>query len=127
MEYKYHHLHLICSDPNKMEKWLQDTFGARTVERRMFGTAPGMAMDVGGVPIYLRAKRDDEQSHGDASGMRYAYDHLGLGTTDFDGAIADLRKKGVEFVQEPSKTPSGYRICFIKGPDNVRFEILESH
>ena len=44
---------------------------------------------------------------------------------DLDEAAADLRRRGAEFYSEPRLLRPGLKIAFVRGPDDVRIEILE--
>lgn len=124
MNYRYHHLHLICSDLNKMESFFTGDLGAKLVERRKFGTADGATLDLNGVLINLRVQREGDKVTGDSSQERFGYDHLGLQVDDLDKAYQQLSAKGYKFITPPS--PSGnMKIAFFKGPDNITIELLQ--
>ena len=67
MKYRYHHLHLICSDLEEMIHFFSETLGAELVARRKFGTSDGASLDLSGVLINLRVAREHETVvHGDS-------------------------------------------------------------
>ena len=43
----------------------------------------------------------------------------------FVAKAAELKAKGVEFVLEPMQMRPDLRIAFVRGPDDVRIELLE--
>jgi hypothetical protein len=45
--------------------------------------------------------------------------------TGIDAIAADLRKKGVEFTQEPHSPRPGIKICFLRGPQGISIELLD--
>ncbi len=124
MTYKYHHLHLICNDLDQMTEFFSETLGAKLVERRKFGTADGVSLDLNGCPIYLRVPREDEGTLEDASRTRSGYDHLGLEVEDVDTAYNQLVDKGFTFPVPPN-TVGNVRIAFLKGPENITIELLQ--
>ncbi len=56
---------------------------------------------------------------------RYGEDHFGVEVDDLDEVAADLKKRGVVFGMEPRDFGPGLRIAFVRGPDNVRIELME--
>jgi catechol 2,3-dioxygenase-like lactoylglutathione lyase family enzyme len=84
MKYQLHHFHLICSDLDKMIKFLTNTLGGKFVSFRKFGTADGAVIDLAGAPIFLRVARDGEEITGDQSRSTYGYHHIGLKVEDLD-------------------------------------------
>ena len=44
---------------------------------------------------------------------------------DVFGAVEELRSKGAEIVVEPHEIRPGVKIAFVRGPENVRIELLE--
>ena len=74
----------------------------------------------------LRLTITDRPASAIGEDRNMGYDHLAVGTSDFEGAVRDLREKGVEFWLEPRRPAPGQGIAFIKGPDNSKIELLES-
>src|SRR5262245_14478023 len=52
-------------------------------------------------------------------------DHFGLAVSGIDAVAADLKKKGVEFTQEPHSPRPGIKICFLRGPQGISIELLD--
>ena len=42
-----------------------------------------------------------------------------------DEAVAELKRRGADFMMEPRAIRPGVRIAFVRAPDNVRIELLE--
>jgi catechol 2,3-dioxygenase-like lactoylglutathione lyase family enzyme len=124
MTYRYHHLHLICSDLEEMIQFFTETLGAHLIRRRKFGTADGAMLDLQGTPVNLRVARQDEDVSGDSARERYGYDHLGLEVDDVDAAFRELKGKGFRFMIEP-RDVEDVRVAFFKGPDNVTMELIQ--
>src|ERR1700744_2933369 len=54
------------------------------------------------------------------------YGHIAITTDDIHGALANLAEQGIEPEQAPSSVrEGGSLLCFVKGPDGYRIEIIE--
>ena len=124
MANRYHHIHLICTDLHATETFFAD-LGAPVVERRKFGAADGAIVNLAGTHIYLRTRREGDTLSGDSSAPRYGYDHLGVQVDDIDTAYKTLSAKGYKFTMTPQQQGQ-MRIAFLKGPDNITVEILQT-
>lgn len=124
MKYRLHHLHLVCSDLDKMINFLTNTLGGKFVSFRKFGTADGAMIDLAGAPIYLRVARDGEVMSGDQSHASYGYHHIGLRVEDLDASYAELKGQGFAFSTIPTATPHG-KMAFFQGPDNIIIELVQ--
>jgi catechol 2,3-dioxygenase-like lactoylglutathione lyase family enzyme len=51
--------------------------------------------------------------------------HVCVQVDDIDGAVAELRGKGVEFLSEPIYHESGIRWAYCRDPDGITAELLE--
>ena len=125
MAYRFHHLHIICKDLEKMITFFTAVLGAGLVARQKFGTADGASLDLHGTTINLRVSREDDQLVGDASQSRYGYDHIGLEVEDIETAFNDLTALGFTFLVPPREIPN-LKIAFFKGPEDITFELIET-
>lgn len=124
MAYRYHHLHLICADLAKTEAFFTQDLGATVTEHRKFGTADGAVLDLHGIRINLRTRRDGDAITGDSANPRYGYDHLAFEVDDIEAAHKTLSGKGYAFVGPPQQMPD-MKVAFFKGPDNITVELIE--
>ena len=124
MNYRLHHLHLICKDLEAMIGFFTDALGATLIAKKKFGTADGASLDLQGTTVNLRVAREDEDIAGDASRTTFGYDHLGLQVDDVDAAYRDLKKRGFSFFMEPKDIPN-LRIAFFKGPEDITIELVQ--
>ena len=124
MNYRFHHIHVICKDLEGMINFFTDALGATLVARKKFGTADGASLDLQGTTVNLRVAREDEKMVGDASQGRYGYDHLGLQVDDVDAAYRDLKNRGYSFFMEPKDIPD-LRIAFFRGPEDITIELVQ--
>ena len=124
MNFRFHHIHLICKDLEGMIDFFTGVLGASLVARKTFGTADGASLDLQGSIINLRVSREDEDMAGDASRTAFGYDHLGLQVDDVDAAYGDLKEKGFSFFMPPKDIPD-LRIAFFKGPEDITIELVQ--
>ncbi len=124
MSYRFHHVHIICKDLEKMIAFFTEVLAAKLIDRRKFGTANGASLDLDGTIINLRVAREDEQMVGDASQSTYGFDHIGLEVEDIEKAYADLMECGYSFFMPPKEIPS-MKIAFFRGPEDITIELCQ--
>ena len=124
MNYRLHHLHVICRDLEGMIEFFCEALGATLLARKKFGTADGASLDLQGTTVNLRVAREDEQMAGDASRTSFGWDHIGLLVEDVDAAFEDLKNRGFSFFMEPKDIPD-LRIAFFKGPEDITIELVQ--
>ena len=125
MTYRFHHVHLLCSDLEGMIGFFTENLGAGLVARRNFGGADGATLDLNGTAVNLRVARDDEEILGDSSRPMYGYNHIALEVEDIDAAYRDLADKGFEFTMTPRDFEK-FRIAFFNGPDSISIELIQT-
>ena len=123
--YEFHHIHLFCSDLEATARWFIDGVGATLVGRGESRGVPSVTLNLGGAPVLLRPAREGE-SLADAGARRFGTDHFGLKVSDIDATVETLRSRGVFIEVEPWDFSPSMRIAFIKGPDEVRIELVQS-
>jgi len=122
--YRFHHIHVFCSDLDATERWFIDAFDAQVAERRNSRGTPQTILMLGQLQLMLRPRRPDESLDPSVS-THFGIDHFGLGVDDLDAVAADLRRRGIPLEVEPMEWRPGLRIAFVRGPDDVRIELLE--
>lgn len=124
--YKYDHLHIISPDPLSAAQFFVDKFDASV---KSSGTAPNgtpmVAVDFHGANLFFMGRPDAPEAGALDPRKSYGLEHFGVVTDDLDSAVAELKAKGVEFVQDITNFRPGIRISFLKGPDNTIIELLE--
>ena len=124
--YWFYHMHLISPDPLKTAEFYEMAFDARRVAVM---PRPGgrvvVELNIKGTRLVIMSPRDESQSAEDSPKKRYGLEHFGLQTDNLDAAVADLKAKGVRFVEEVRVAPSGARIAFLLAPENVLIELVE--
>lgn len=123
MKFKYHHLHLLCSDLNTSIYFFKDLLGATLSGLKKFGAADGAMLELSGIKIFLRSKSENESIEENLQSISYGYDHLALEVDDINKAYRTLTKEGYQFSSPPdiNKTKN---IIFLKGPDNITIELI---
>ena len=106
MSFRFHHVHIICKDLEKMIEFFTEGLGAGLVRRKKFGTADGASLDLQGTTINLRVARADEKLEGDASRTVYGYNHIGLEVEEIEVAYTDLSAQGYSFSCPPPTSPN---------------------
>jgi catechol 2,3-dioxygenase-like lactoylglutathione lyase family enzyme len=124
MTYRFHHLHLICQDLEKMIGFFTGALGAALVVRKKFGPSDGATLDLQGTTVNLRVPREGEPTETAGPRSVLGYDHIGLTVGDVDAAYADLSAKGFEFITPPTDIPE-VRIAFFKGPEDIVIELMQ--
>jgi catechol 2,3-dioxygenase-like lactoylglutathione lyase family enzyme len=125
LDFEFNHVHIFCSDLEATERWLVDGIGATVMERRDSNGAPAVELRLAGTRLLIRAGREGEEL-APAGARHFGTDHFGLGVRDLDATAAELKRRGVFFEMEPRQFRPGVRIAFVKGPDNVRIELVEA-
>ncbi len=124
--YSYDHVHIISPDPESAAAFFVDKFGATINGTGTAGDGTPMVMlSLGGVNIFFKGRADKPAAETPPPGSTYGLEHLGIVTDDLDAAVAELKAKGVNFVQEITNFRPGIRISFLLGPDDTLIELLE--
>ncbi len=122
--YYFDHVHIVSEDPKNVADYFRTKFDAKVIETVQDGK-PRIDVDLNGLNIFLyRAAQEDNLPA--CSSSRYkGLDHFGLRVDDLDKACAELKRRGVQFTMEPNAVRPGLKIAFVRGPENIRIEILE--
>jgi lactoylglutathione lyase len=123
--YRFDHIHLLSRDPKATAEYYRKMFDAQVIETPQPDGSTRIDLDLNGLPIYIfRVKPEEDVPLGPAA--RYlGLDHFGFMVNNLDEAVAELKKRGGEFVIEPRTVRPGLRIAYIRAPENVRIELLE--
>jgi catechol 2,3-dioxygenase-like lactoylglutathione lyase family enzyme len=124
MSYRFHHVHIICKDLEKMIRFFTEVLAAELIARRKFGTADGAVVELDGATINLRYAREDEKMVGDASQSTFGYDHIGLEVDDIQTAFKELTARGYTFLMPPTEIPHMI-IAFFRGPEDITIELCQ--
>ncbi len=123
--YTYDHIHVRTKDPEGMAGFFETMFGATVLNRIQSDGVPRVDLDVNGLAIFIASVAPEEHIDSNPSDPHLGLDHFGFRVDDIDGAVEDLRGKGAEIYVEPRTIRPGVRIAFVRGPDDVRIELLQ--
>ena len=99
-------------------KILDDTVRASGNRFIRCETSDGIVVNISG------ARTDEQMGNGDAS-AHWGLEHFGIEVDDLDAEIKRLGDLGAKLLDGPTDSPTGMRIAFIQGPDDVRIELLQ--
>ncbi len=123
--YTYDHIHVRTKDPEGMAGFFETMFGAKVLRLIQSDGVPRVDLDVNGLAIFIASVQPEEHIDLSPRDPHLGLDHFGFRVDDIDGAVEDLRSKGAEIYVEPRTIRPGVRIAFVRGPDDVRIEILQ--
>ena len=123
--YTYDHIHVRTKDPEGMAGFFETMFGAKVLRLIQSDGVPRVDLDVNGLAIFIASVPPEEHIDLSPRDPHLGLDHFGFRVDDIDGAVEDLRGKGAEIYVEPRTIRPGVRIAFVRGPDDVRIEILQ--
>ena len=123
--YTYDHIHVRTKDPEGMASFFETMFGAKVLRLIQSDGAPRVDLDVNGLAIFIASVSPEEHIDLSPRDPHLGLDNFGFRVDDIDGAVEDLRGKGAEIYVEPRTIRPGVRIAFVRGPDDVRIEILQ--
>ena len=117
-EYWFDHIHLRSPDPVKTAEFYEQMFGAHRVSMRDEGDGRAMVkLDLNGTTILINQQIGDNAQAGLV--------HFGIGTDNLDEAVEAMKARGVEFTQDVREVRPGFRISFLKAPEDVSIELQE--
>lgn len=125
MNYRFDHIHLLCSNLENTIDFFTGVLGARLVARKKFGPADGASLDLNQTTVNLRVAAENEPVNPDASRPTYGYHHICVVVDDMDAAVQELSDKKVEFIVAPKTTPDNLRVAFFRGPDDIVIELMQ--
>jgi lactoylglutathione lyase len=122
--YHFDHVHIVSEDPKNIADYFRTAFDAKVVETVQDGK-PRIDVDLNGLNIFIFRTAPEDNLPGCSPGRYRGLDHFGLWVDDLDGACAELKRRGVQFTMEPNVVRPGLKIAFVRGPENIRIEILQ--
>ncbi len=123
-QFGFHHIHLRSPDPEATAKFYEKMFGAELIRSTVQGK-PRLDMKVGGVSFYILPTEAGASAPAPSSPY-LGLDHIGFGVTGIDAIVKDLKAKGASFTMEPNDIRPGVRIAFLRGPENVSIELVDT-
>jgi lactoylglutathione lyase len=127
MAFRINHIHLKAPDPGRTAEWYVKAFKFKIVsdDVRHFGDRFIRCLsEDGAMGINISGARTGESpGPGDAS-IHYGLEHFGVDSEDIDADVARLVSLGAKLLEGPIRMPTGARIAFLHGPDDVRIELV---
>ena len=123
--YRYDHMHVRSRDVKKTAEYYHQMFDAEIVESIQSDGKPRTDLDLNGLTIFIAAVPPDATVPLAPADAYVGLDHFGLRVDDMDDAVAELKRRGADFMMEPRTIRPGVKIAFVRAPDNVRIELLE--
>jgi catechol 2,3-dioxygenase-like lactoylglutathione lyase family enzyme len=128
MKYAINHVHIRSSDPRASASWYEKYFDARILwEREIMPGTVTVSMEVGG-PVRLNISSkpvgsSDEKSVAELN--RLGLEHFGFDVLDLESELHRLEDDGIRVVLPLTEVPTGARLAYIEGPDNVLIELVQ--
>ena len=119
--YSYDHIHLRIRDPMETARYFNRMFDAEVLESVQ--SDGQLHLDLNGLTIFIA--RADENTPSGPVDPHLGLDHFGLRVENLDAAVTELKERGAKFAVEPCDFRPGLRFAFVRGPDDVRIELLE--
>jgi lactoylglutathione lyase len=123
--YEFDHVHILTKDPRAVAEYFQRVFDAKILESVQSDGKTRIDADLNGLMIFIMPVAPGENLPASPAGRYLGLDHFGLKVKNLDEAVAELKRRGAEFVVEPHSPRSGLKMSFIRGPENVWIELLE--
>lgn len=124
--FSINHIHLKAPDPRKTAQWYVDNFGAKIAgEGEGLGGSLTVRIDIGGSRINITSAQKEKTLPEGTASEHYGLEHFGFHTDDIEGTMSKLQAQGIEVLLPITQSATGSRISYIKGPDNVRIELVQ--
>ncbi len=131
--YVFDHFHLLTPEPKATAEWYHRMFDAEIIESVQSDGKKRIDINLCGVMVFLAdgklAARLEKNPAGkpDSAPPRayFGLDHFGFRVDNLDEAVKELKKRGAELAVELTALRPGSRIAYVRGPDNVRIELVE--
>jgi catechol 2,3-dioxygenase-like lactoylglutathione lyase family enzyme len=123
-EYRYHHIHLISSEPLKTSEFYEKMFGARKTSVEQLDSGALVNLELGGGFISVMPPRKQPLIPA-IGGTVLGIEHFGLKTDNLKQAVTELKAKGVVFAKDIIEPKPGFKTSFLVAPENVLVELFE--
>ncbi|HEY7462164.1 MAG TPA: VOC family protein [Gemmatimonadota bacterium] len=119
------HTMIRVKDLERSVGWYRDVLGMREESRRVLAKADATILfltDGGEHRIELTYNHDGRDYQ-----LGNQFGHFAFAVADLDAEKDRLERLGISFTRGPYQvTPGGSRIAFIKDPDGIEIELIES-
>jgi len=123
--FKIDHFHIFATDLEGTARWYHDKLGAKVLRSLQSNGKSRIDLKFGETMIYLaELPKDSPRIPREYFGPLPGLEHIGFHVDDVDAAVEQLRGEGVDILLEPMEVRPFVRIAFVKGPDDIRIELL---
>jgi len=124
--FTWEHVHLRSPDPAATAAWYEKMLGAEVIRTPQTDGATRIDLTLGGgQKVFIAPANPKLSTAAPPQAPYYGLEHIGLTVTDIDGAVTELKGKGVEFTMDPTTVRPGVRIAFMRGPEGVLIELIQ--
>jgi catechol 2,3-dioxygenase-like lactoylglutathione lyase family enzyme len=117
------HVHIHASDPAKTIEFFVSFFGARVIQEfetlgrklTIMSLGDKSKLSILHLPPAVEKPKPEMAS----------INHIGIEVENIEDLIHRLKEKGFSFPVDLTQSPSGAKIAFCLGPDNVYLELIE--
>ena len=127
-EYRINHVHIRAVDPRTSAAWYEQHFNAKIVsEREVMPNTVTIGMQMGGATrLNISSQPPGSSAERSAAALnRLGLEHFGFDVADIAAEMARLTAAGVRVVLPITATPTGSKLSYIEGPDDVLIELVE--
>ena len=124
--FKLTHIHLRSPNPRNAAQWYVDNLEARIVgEGRGLGDSLAIRMELGGASVTVSGSPTGNPLPESSTEYHWGLEHFGVEVDDLYSQIKHLGDLGARLIAGPTNSPTGMRIVFIQGPDDIRIELMQ--
>ncbi len=84
-----------------------------------------MRIELGGTRFNISSAAEGESLPAGTADSHYGLEHFGLHTDNIEATMAALKDGGTEVLLPVTQVASGSKIAYVKGPENVRIELVQ--
>jgi len=114
-----YHATLPVWDLDASERFWRELLGVRRHAKPSYVPEMVVFLDLGNTMLHL-VRYGDEVPRPDVRST-----HLAIAVDDLDGALAEVKARGLEVLREPTGRPDGARCFYFVDPDGNRVELIE--
>jgi lactoylglutathione lyase len=123
--YTYDHIHLRTKDVPAMADYFAKVFDAKKVESVQSDGVHRTDLDLDGLIIFIAPVAADADIPAGPKDPYLGLDHFGLRVDNVDETVEELKKRGADISDGPRTIRPGVRIAFVRGPEDIRIELLQ--
>ncbi|MGH7154302.1 MAG: VOC family protein, partial [Acetobacteraceae bacterium] len=124
--FTWEHIHLRSPNPEATATWYERMLGAEIIRTPQPDGSTRLDLDLGGgQKVFIAPANPNLETAAPPRTPYFGLEHIGLTVADIDGAVRELKGKGVTFTTEPTTVRPGARIAFMRGPEDVLIELIQ--